>query len=66
MKFKQGEEFPCMVYVSHVQKSIFSGVNLFMGIFSFSLDVRDCFQSHKHGLKIHPKSITMYFFGLMQ
>lgn len=46
MKFKHGEKFLFMVYVSHVQKPTFSGVNLFINIFSFSLDVRECLQSY--------------------
>lgn len=44
------KNFAFMVYVSHVQKPTFSGVNLFIGIFSFSLDGRERFQSSKWGL----------------
>lgn len=63
MKFKHGEFFPFMVYVSHVQKPTFSGVNLFIDIFSFTLDLGGCFQSYKQGfLKIHPKTISMLHF----
>jgi len=68
MKFKHGEKFPFMVYVSHVQKPTFSGVNLFIDIFSFSLDVGECFQSYKQGLFKNPSKKYHYvlFFGLMQ
>lgn len=43
MKFKHGESFPFMVYVSGVQKPTFSGVNLCTDIFSLSLDVGGMF-----------------------
>lgn len=45
-----------MVYVSHVQKRTFSGVNLFIDIFRYKATSMVC-------SKIHPKILSIYFLG---
>lgn len=60
MKLKHSEKSPFTVYVSHVQKPTFSGVNLFIDILSSSLDVGECYQSYKEGLFKNPSKKYHY------